>query len=224
LAVDLDPDLDPAVDPDRDPDFGPGLSDQTEAEAESGEAGPSADSLAIIDRPPACSAVVRVDLAALLRGTVEPGERCEIDGQGTIPVAMARSLTNDCYLRLVFHRAGDIKAISHLGRTINATLRTALVYRDRTCVVPGCNVPYGLEIDHIRPLAEGGPTELDNLALLCHHHHFLKTTGGWTLARIGTEPDGRPRWSFESPPPFGQEPGLGIDTAEERDRWHRRDE
>jgi HNH endonuclease len=221
LALDLDPDLYPAVDPDRDPDLGPGLSDQ--AEAGGGEPGPSADSLAIIDRPPACSAVVRVDLAALLRGSVEPGEQCEIDGQGPIPVSMARSLTNDCYLRLVFHRAGDIKAISHQGRTINAPLRTALVCRDRTCVVPGCNVPYGLEIDHILPMAEGGPTELDNLALLCHHHHFLKTFEGWTLTKTGTNDEGSPTWSFDPEPPFGQEPDLGIDTPEGRERWRQRD-
>ena len=154
---------------------------------------------------------------------MEPGERCEIDGQGTIPVAMARSLTNDCYLRLVFHRAGDIKAISHQGRTINAPLRTALVYRDRTCVVPGCLVPYGLEIDHIRPMAEGGPTELDNLALLCHHHHFLKTFEGWTLTKTGPDDQGSPTWSFDPEPPFGQEPDLGIDTPEGRERWRQRD-
>ena len=164
-----------------------------------------------------------MDLSALLRGSVEPGERCEIDDQGPIPVAMARSLTNDCYLRLVFHRAGDIKAISHPGRTINATLRTALVYRDRTCVVPGCLVPYGLEIDHVIPMAEGGPTKLENLALLCHHHHFLKTFEGWTLTHTGTDDEGSPTWSFDPEPPFGQEPDLGIDTPEGRERWRRQD-
>ena len=214
----FDPDVDPDMDPDVDPGFGPGPSDGAEAR----EGGPSADSLAIIDRPPACSVVVRVDLAALLRGELEGEERCEIDGQGPIPVAMARSLTNDAYLRLIFHRAGDIQAISHRGRTINATLRTALVYRDRTCVVPGCHVPYGLEIDHVVPMAEGGPTKLENLALLCHHHHFLKTFEGWTLTRTGTDREGTPTWSFTPQAPFGQEPDLGIDTPEGRARWRGR--
>jgi hypothetical protein len=156
--------------------------------------------------------VVRVDLSALLRGHALKGELCEIDGQGPIPVAMARDLANDSFLRLVFHRAGDIRAVSHLGRTINRTLRTALVHRDRTCVVPGCGVTFGLEIDHVIPVAEAGPTELDNLALLCHHHHFLKTYEGWTLTRIGTADDGSPLWEFGAQPPFGKEPGLGIDA------------
>ena len=137
---------------------------------------------------------------------------------------MARDMANDSFLRLVFHRAGDIRAVSHLGRTINRTLRTALVHRDRTCVVPGCGVGFGLEIDHVIPVAEDGPTALDNLALLCGHHHFLKTYEGWTLARAGTEADGSPEWSFEAQPRFGQEPDLGIDTPEGRAEWkHRHD-
>jgi hypothetical protein len=160
----------------------------------------------VIDRPPSCSVMVRVDLDALLRGTALPGETCEIDNQGPIPVAMARDMANDSFLRFVFHQAGDIRSISHFGRTINRHLRTALAHRDRCCVVPGCGVSYGLEIDHVIPFAMGGPTELSNLALLCHHHHWLKTYEGWTLERSVTKGDGSPPWSFTPMPPFGQEP------------------
>jgi len=167
---------------------------------------PDADGHDVIERPPTCSVIVRIDLDALLRGHTLPGEVCEIDNQGPIPVAMARDLASDSFLRLAFHRAGDIRAVSHFGRTINRNLRPALVFRDRCCVVPGCSTSYGLEIDHIRPFAEGGPTELDNLALLCHHHHYLKTNEGWTLAQTGGGPDGRPTWEFTPMPPFGQEP------------------
>jgi len=160
----------------------------------------------IIERPSSCSVMVRVDLDALLRGSTRPGEICEIDNQGPISVAMARDMANDSFLRFVFHRAGDIRAISHFGRTINRQLRTALAHRDRCCVVPGCGVSYGLEIDHIRAFAEGGPTELDNLALLCHHHHFLKTYEGWTLERRAPLDGEPPAWTFDPMPPFGQEP------------------
>ncbi len=176
------------------------------------------DPSSLIDGPPTCSVMVRVDLDALLRGHTEGDECCEIDHQGPVPVAMARDLANDSFLRLVFHRAGDIRAVSHQGRTINRTLRTALVHRDTTCVVPGCRTSFGLEIDHIIPFAEGGPTTLDNLALLCHHHHFLKTYEGWILSWEGTGPGGTPRWRFEPQPPFGQEPDLGMDTPEARAR------
>jgi hypothetical protein len=57
--------------------------------------------------------------------------------------------------------------------------------------------------------------------LLCHHHHFLKTYEGWVLSREGAGPKGTSRWRFEPQPAFGQEPGLGMDTDEERDKRKR---
>ncbi len=184
----------------------------------------TSEEIAVIDRPPACSVVVRVDLAALLRGRAHPGECCAIDNVGPIPVPMARSMTDDSYLRYLFHQAGDIRAVSHFGRTINRSLRTALLHRDPACVVPGCGLSTGLEIDHIVPFAEGGPTALDNLARLCHHHHFLKTYEGWDLIRTGTAENGTPAWSFTPPPAFGHEPGLGIDSLDGRESWRRQQE
>ena len=153
--------IDPGRDPDLDPDVDPQLSGPPGGDGDR-TLEPFSHSMHLIDRPPACSVVVRVDLAALLRGTALPGELCEIDGQGPIPVPMARSMADDSFLRFVFHEAGDIRSVSHFGRTINRHLRTALVHRDTTCVVPGCGVAFGLEIDHIVPFAEHGPTTLDN--------------------------------------------------------------
>jgi hypothetical protein len=231
----VDPDLDPDP-PDHPDDPGVGRRTGTSGDetAEFGTSGddtagsvtrePSADSLTILDRSPTCTTMVRIDLEALLRGVAAEGECCEIDGLGPIPVLMARDLMNDSFLRLVFHRAGDIRSVHHCNRTINKTLRTALVFRDTTCVVPGCLAQTRLEIDHVVPFTEGGPTTLDNLALLCHHHHFLKTFEGWVLERTGMGDDGRPTWRFEPMPPFGQEPGLGIDSPEGRDRWGRAQE
>jgi len=164
----------------------------------------------LVGAPPGATVLVRVDLAALRRGRARPGELCELDGHGPVPVPVAASLVDDAFLALVFTEAGDIRAVSHLGRTINRRLRTALAVRDRRCVVPGCPVAYGLEIDHVRPLESGGRTELDNLALLCHHHHRMKTYDGWVLERTGPT-DEDPRWRFAPQPPFGQEPDLGLD-------------
>jgi len=75
-------------------------------------------------------------------------------------------------------------------------------------------MPYGLEIDHLDPWALGGATELDNLALLCTHHHRLKTYEGWTLERNGPS-DADPQWSFTPLPPFGQEPDGDSDRKPE---------
>jgi len=227
-GTDTDPagtDTDPAgTDPPVGADFDHEPAAQEPGNHEPGADPPSPHALSVITRPPTCTTIVVVDIEALLRGEALPGERCEIDGQGPIPVPMARDLANDSFLAVLFHRAGDIRAVSHRGRTINAALRTALVYRDRTCVVPGCGVTKGLEIDHVIPFAEGGPTELDNLALLCYDHHHKKTYEGWVLTRTSVGDKGRATWTFEPQPPFGQEPGLGLDTDEGRAEWRRRRE
>jgi HNH endonuclease len=42
-----------------------------------------------------------------------------------------------------------------------------------------------LRIDghHITRWRQGGATELDNLVLLCHRHHWMVHEGGWELIR-----------------------------------------
>jgi len=170
----------------------------------------------LVGSTPPTTIMVRVDLEALRRRRTRPGELCELDGLGPVPAPVAVGLMDDAFVNLVFTEAGDIRAVSHLGRTINSRLRTALAFRDRCCVVPGCGVAYSLEIDHVVPMELGGPTELDNLALLCRHHHRMKTYDGWVLARRGPS-DADPRWSFTPLPEFGQEPGLGSQTPDDED-------
>ena len=171
----------------------------------------------LVTAAPPATVIVRVDLAALRRGRALPGELCELDGHGPVPLPVVESLVDDAYLACVFTEAGDIRAVAHLGRTVNAPLRTALALRDRHCVVPGCGVAYSLEIDHVRPLESGGRTELSNLALLCRHHHRMKTYDGWVLERTGPN-DLDPRWRFTPQPPFGQEPDPGPDRPGDTDR------
>lgn len=60
----------------------------------------------------------------------------------------------------------------------------ALIVRDRACVVPGCGKRLGLENDHCDvDYADGGATELSNMARLCPEHHAMKTHGGWKIQR-----------------------------------------
>ena len=141
---------------------------------------------------------VRVDHAALLRGHVEGDELCEIPGVGPIPVEVARRLAVDSVLNVLVTDGVDVTTVAHGGRSIPAALRRALVERDPECVVPGCTTRERLEIDHIRPFAEGGEASLANLARLCHWHHYLKTHHGHLLDRTdGTGPG--PRWRWTAP-------------------------
>jgi hypothetical protein len=92
--------------------------------------------------------VVRIDHSALVRGWTEPGEVCEIAGQGPIPVAVASRLLEDAFLKAVVVDGTGVFTVSHLGRQIPARLRTAV--------------------------EEFGKTELCNLGRLCLHHHHHK--------------------------------------------------
>jgi hypothetical protein len=135
---------------------------------------------------PATMVHVRVDHRALTRGHLRKGEICEIPGVGPIPVDVARRLAVDSILNVLVTDGVDVTAVAHAGRTIPASLRRALTERDPECVVPGCSLRDDLEIDHIEPFALGGVTSLDNLARLCHWHHYLKTHHGHLLERDGT--------------------------------------
>jgi hypothetical protein len=149
-------------------------------------------------RGPSAVVHVRVDRSALIRGHAVRGEVCEIPGVGPIPVATARRLASDAILKAFVTDGADVTAVAHVGRTIPARLRTALEARDPTCVVPGCGARQGLEIDHRIPFAEGGPTSLDNLARLCHWHHYLKSHHRY---RLGGTPG---KWTWTGPdPPSG---------------------
>jgi hypothetical protein len=132
--------------------------------------------------PPPASVHLRVDLEALRRGSLDGDERCEIPGVGPVPLETARSLLGDAILHLVITNGTDIASVAYLGRTIRAPLERALIARDETCVVPGCDVRDGLEIDHrIIPVVENGETALWNLARLCHRHHYLRHHKGFRL-------------------------------------------
>jgi hypothetical protein len=145
---------------------------------------------------------LRVDLDALRRGSLGPGEVCEIPGVGPVPVQTARDLLGDALCDLVITNGVDVTTVCHLGRSIPTALDTALLERDRHCVVPGCDVTEGLERDHwIVAFAHGGPATLENLARLCGHHHYLRTHQGFEL--LG----GPGRWRWKPPttprPPSG---------------------
>jgi len=138
---------------------------------------------------------VRVDLAALRRGRVEEGEMCEIPGVGPVPVATAVNELGNAILKVMITDGVDVRTVCHVGRAVPAHIRSALEERDEKCVVPGCDVARGLEIDHYKvAFQHDGPTELWNLCRVCRWHHYLKTHCDYELS-------GDPgSWEWRGPP------------------------
>ena len=71
--------------------------------------------------------------------------------------------------------------LSRLTRTVTRAQWRALVARDQECVVTGCHQrPARCQAHHVIHWANGGPTDLANLVLLCHqHHHQLHDQQRW---------------------------------------------
>jgi hypothetical protein len=148
---------------------------------------------------------LRVDHAAFERGHTEPGEICEIEGVGPVPVATARNLSTDAVIHALVTKGTDITREVTLGRSISAALRRALEARDQVCVVPGCSVRDNLEIHHRDPVNNQGPTSAENCCRPCKWHHYLSTHHGW---EVGGAPGD---WSFD--PPSGRSPPDGLRMA-----------
>ncbi|HAM02677.1 MAG TPA: hypothetical protein DCQ30_10715, partial [Acidimicrobiaceae bacterium] len=99
-----------------------------------------------------------------------------------VPLQLLDCLIGEAHQKVVIGDGADVTRVVHLGRAVPATVKSALEGRDRSCVVPNCEVSVGLEIDHWQiPFARGGPTELSNLCRLCRMHHRMKTYDGYRL-------------------------------------------
>jgi Domain of unknown function (DUF222)/HNH endonuclease len=93
--------------------------------------------------------------------------------------------------------------------TIPAHLRRAVAVRDRHCRFPGCDQPApACQPHHLIPRAQGGPTSLTNLLLLCTFHHLIAIhRWGWTITLhpdgtvTATSPDGSKTLHSHGPPP-----------------------
>ena len=102
---------------------------------------------------------------------------------GTISAAEARVHACDAMIiPAVLGGKSEPLNLGRLRRLISAGLRRALFLRDRGCAFPGCHrPPRHCQGHHIRHWAEGGPTELNNLVLMCAHHHRLLHRSGWEV-------------------------------------------
>jgi len=125
--------------------------------------------------------VVHVDAAALA-DPEQPGQSALEDGVH-VSAETSRRLACDA-TRVVMRHApdGDILDVGRRTRVIPPALRRALQARDRGCRFPGCGVRHA-QGHHIHHWANGGPTRLDNLALLCRRHHRAVHEEGYRIER-----------------------------------------
>jgi Domain of unknown function (DUF222)/HNH endonuclease len=98
---------------------------------------------------------------------------CELEDGSAIAPETARRLACDA----------SVVKNGRKSRTIPPALRRALRARDRGCRFPGCENRRFLDAHHVHHWADGGPTTLGNLVLLCRRHHRLVHECGWQVDR-----------------------------------------
>jgi hypothetical protein len=115
---------------------------------------------------------------------------------------------------------GQIVEVGARTRTIPPAIRRALHHRDHGCRFPGCGLPFG-QGHHIRHWADGGPTTLSNLAMLCRRHHRSVHEEGYQVERQPDgslrfrRPDGRLLPDVPPSPAVPSDPAQAIRTTNE---------
>src|SRR3984893_1057924 len=123
--------------------------------------------------------VVHVD-AGVLADPDQPGQSV-LDEGAHVSAETSRRLA--CDASRVVMRHDEDRRVVEIGartRTIPPALRRPLHHRDRNCRFPGCSVRFG-QGHHVRHWAQGGPTTLSNLALLCRRHHRAVHEEGYQI-------------------------------------------
>ncbi len=151
--------------------------------------------------------VAHVPLAALVS---EPGETTELAGElereGLISCETVQRIA--CGATVAIAVDDDVGHTMFEGRARREPTdaqRREISRRDRHCRFPGCTNATFTNAHHVTPWTRGGRTDLDNLALLCLHHHRRVHSGGWTMSGNANDeltfmgPSGRLMTSRPSP-------------------------
>ncbi|WP_155293492.1 HNH endonuclease signature motif containing protein, partial [Rhodococcoides fascians] len=102
---------------------------------------------------------------------------------GPLTRATSRQLACDCLLTaIVMDENGSPINLARTARTVTAKQKRALTARDHGCAFPGCGKPAAwTEGHHIWHWTDGGPTDMNNLVLLCGFHHRLIHHSDWEV-------------------------------------------
>jgi hypothetical protein len=124
--------------------------------------------------------------ALLEHGVVDADDPPQIEDGVVLATETLRRLACDsAIVRILETGAGGPLDIGRKTRVIPPSMRRALKRRDRGCRFPNCTNTRFVDGHHITHWADGGATRLDNLVLLCRHHHRLLHEGMYYVVKDG---------------------------------------
>ena len=147
---------------------------------------------------------VTVSMATLANQPGSPA--ADLEWTQPIPAETARRLACDAAITPIFlDSESNQPRAGQTSRSISGSQRKALVFRDKGCRFPGCDRPADwTDAHHLKHWADGGENVMDNLILLCRHHHRMVHEEGWQLVVtakgniVAMTPD---RFAFGAVPP-----------------------
>jgi hypothetical protein len=131
--------------------------------------------------------VVTMDLASLER---RAGHRVDLEDVGRIDGEAARQLACDATVsRVITVGSSQPLDVGRKSKVVPPALRRAVAVRDGGCAFPSCDRPSSwCDAHHVHHWADGGPTSLDNLVLLCRRHHRLVHHRRFTVEMTSQRP------------------------------------
>ena len=124
--------------------------------------------------------------ALLEHGLVDADDPPQIEDGPVLATETLRRLACDsAIVRILETGDGEPLDIGRKTRVIPPSIRRALKRRDRGCRFPNCTNTRFVDGHHITHWADGGATRLDNLVLLCRHHHRLLHEGMYYVVKDG---------------------------------------
>lgn len=159
-------------------------------------------------------------------------DRVRLHLGGLLPTRVAEQILCDTTIRALVDADGRPVGLSTKAHTVPHWLRTVVEDRDGACRVPGCERSRWLQIHHVVPRADDGPTTPDNLVALCNTHHTALHAGELHIAGTATDlqvtgPHGLPI-GLAPPTPVHDRPreaagAMGITSGRQRPTGHRLD-
>jgi hypothetical protein len=126
---------------------------------------------------------------------LQSGQGVARTGHGDqISISRLLAMSGDAaILPIICDQAGGLVAFGRGRRLASPGQRLALAARDGGCSFPGCDRPAAwCEVHHVRAWIAGGPTDLDNMCLLCAYHHREFERRGWDVVMLAGVPHWRP--------------------------------
>jgi hypothetical protein len=131
-------------------------------------------------------------LHARVSGITAEDGACEIEDGPVIHAEVARRLACDARVQTAIEDENDQPLrLKRTSREPTIAMMSLLKARDFGCTFEGCGTRRFTQAHHVQWWSNDGPTDLENLILVCYFHHKLVHEYGWVVKR---RDDGTTEW------------------------------